>query len=312
VCDVTSNRFLEIRVNSSLESTGVLYLQVINVSSSSGGTVCRDGGAGCVPFSVFYTLDGSMPSASSSRLCSANGWRADECRSLWQSSMPIHFVGMVQLRAVVLRQGYHPDVCLEFGSDVSAYQVANSSIHPGSHTAGLGSPYSASVECNVAIEFRQSFATSNVTPPAPRVDIFPSFAGSPKEASDVNLTCTCTTALCCYHETFLQRSMPSSRGPWMRANGTGMLKVVLTSTSLVVGSPHQIQYRMCEAPVPATLGSTLCTPAGAWKVYQEGVPLEVSTRSFVTAFAISGQGVPGEEFTFQVPVCELILFCFSS
>ena len=201
------------------------------------------------PFLVFYTLDGSMPNASSTMLCSGNGWRADECFSTWRASMPVYFVEPVQLRAIVLRQGYHPDVCMAFGGDVSAYQVAGSTIYPGFHTAGMGSPYSATVGCNVAIEFSQAYAPYNITPSAPRVDMFPSFAGSRAEADAHGLICTCTTALRCYNETFLEESASSrgvsyssSRGSWLQSNGTGPNMVSLSSVSPVIGSPHLIRY----------------------------------------------------------------------
>ena len=248
VCEASSNRFLEIRVNSSAEANGIVFLSVHNVSNSSQGEICGHGGAGCVPFLIFYTLDGSMPNASSSMLCSGNGWRADECIGSWQASMPLYFVEPARLRAIVLRQGYHPDVCVAFGGDVSSYQVVNSTVYPGSHTAGMGSPYSASVECNVAIEFSQFLSPYNITPAAPRVDMFPSFTGSREEASAQGLLCRCLEALCCYNETLLQVSDPlaaasasSLRGPWMRANGTGPIMVSLSSASPVIGSPNLIR-----------------------------------------------------------------------
>ena len=52
----------------------------------------------------------------------------------------------------------------------------------------------------------------------------------------------------------------------------------------------------------------MCTPSGdpsLWPLYQN-IPIEVATRSFVSAFAITQLGVQGEMFTFQVPVRLLV------
>jgi hypothetical protein len=71
---------------------------------------------------VRYTLDGSEPTKgniNSSIAC--DGWRADECTEQWREGYTLRLYGSNMLRAVVLKQGYHEDACLEIGENVSAF-----------------------------------------------------------------------------------------------------------------------------------------------------------------------------------------------
>ena len=49
----------------------------------------------------------------------------------------------------VLRQGAHPDACVPYGSNLTQYKKTKSDLYSNADLAGLGSPFSASVECNV-------------------------------------------------------------------------------------------------------------------------------------------------------------------
>ena len=100
MCKASSNRFLEVHVNADLlHDTGMVNISILNTSSAV-PSVCGDGGVGCVPFSVFYTLDGSTPNGSSTILCHDDGWKDDECFRTWKSRMSILIPGAVHLRVL--------------------------------------------------------------------------------------------------------------------------------------------------------------------------------------------------------------------
>jgi len=162
---------LQVQIDSGLlNETGKVNVSIYNISSGQ-ASLCGDGGAGCEPFSVFYTLDGSVPNASSTIVCSKNLWRGDECQNAWKSTMSLQILGAVNLRVLVLRQGTHNDACVMFGQNLERYQINTSSVYAGAFTAGLGSPFSASVECNMGTEFSGFF---KYTPLAPTVVLYPS------------------------------------------------------------------------------------------------------------------------------------------
>jgi hypothetical protein len=313
MCDSSSSRYLELRVNSSLfNATGTVMISVYNKSNASIPHICGDGGAGCVPFSVFYTLDGSAPNHrldknSTQILCTGNSWKGDDCLLSWKSSMPLALSGIVHLRLLLLRQGEHPDACDTFGVNVTQYRNSASNVYAEAYTAGPGSPYSASVECNINIEWSSSFT---YLPPL-SVTISPTAAGP-------WLTCPCETMLCC------EQSV-SDTGSWMRLHGTGALNVSLGS--LANGVPIQnlsrvgtgrLRYKICEAPVPASppphVGIVNCQPSGdrdTWPIYEHNKPLQFTVRSFVTTFSefLTPLGkLTSNEFTFQVPVRHLVRF----
>ena len=322
-CEAQSNRFLEVRIDDSLlNDTGWVNVSVFNTSSgnSSDDDICGDGGAGCTPFSVFFTFDGSPPNASSPILCGwADIWREDQCLTSWRKQTPLLIPGAVLLRMVVLRQGYHPDACLPFGSNLTNYHIQGSSRYPGAFVAGQGSPYSASVECNVPSSFSRSYT---FTPPVPTVVMIPA-ASSP---INVMQSCSCKTKFCCYNNT-PDKQMQVISGAytqvdrvgdevWMQSDGTGRINITLSSPVVLknlrkIGSlPAQIRFQICEAPAPVFLGGTQCEPTGDpldWPIYSE--PLQVSTRSFITvhadylyAYSPPGLQMKSNAFTFQVPV----------
>jgi hypothetical protein len=100
--------YSQVRVDDShLNSTGWVNISIVNASNTGKETVCGDGGVGCVPFSVFFTLDGSTPNVSSPVLCS---WedisREDVCLQSWKSRMPLQIAGAVLLR-ILGNVGFH-------------------------------------------------------------------------------------------------------------------------------------------------------------------------------------------------------------
>jgi hypothetical protein len=128
-CERGSNRFLDVRIDDSfLNATGMVNVSVYNISSGN-ESACGEDGAGCVPFVIFYTLDGSVPTRNSAPACGAG-----VCTS--QASYSISIQGAVFLRALALRQGSHPDACVAFGDNVSMYQRAPGA-YPASHIAGI-------------------------------------------------------------------------------------------------------------------------------------------------------------------------------
>jgi hypothetical protein len=112
----------------SFNATGMVNVSVYNISSGN-GSACSESSARCVPFSVFYTLDGSIPTKYSTPACAT-----DVCTS--QPTYSILIQGAVHLRALALRQGSHPDACVAFGDNVSMYQLAPGA-YPASHIAGM-------------------------------------------------------------------------------------------------------------------------------------------------------------------------------
>jgi len=116
----------------------------------------------------------------------------------------------------------------------------------------------------------------NYTPPSPAVFMYPSF--------DETMLCTCNTELCCYD--FAYRNGLGAE-PWVRINGTGSIKIVLSSVDRRGGEGGvgggagagalQVRYKICEAPTPASPpGSTSCMSGGdltEWNLYHVGVPL---------------------------------------
>jgi hypothetical protein len=88
----------------SFNATGMVNVSVYNISSGN-GSACSESSARCVPFSVFYTLDGSIPTKYSTPACAT-----DVCTS--QPTYSILIQGAVHLRALALRQGSHPDACV--------------------------------------------------------------------------------------------------------------------------------------------------------------------------------------------------------
>ena len=322
-CEAQSNRFLEVRIDDSLlKDTGWVNVSVYNTSSgnSSDDDICGDGGAGCTPFSVFFTFDGSPPNASSPILCGwADIWREDQCLTSWRKQTPLLIPGAVLLRMVVLRQGYHPDACLPFGSNLTNYHVQGSSRYPGAFVAGQGSPYSASVECNVPSSFSRSYT---FTPPVPTVVMIPAASS----LVNVMQSCSCKTQFCCYNNTPDKQLQVISGAytqvdrvgdeVWMQSHGTGKINITLSSSVVLknlrkIGFlPAQIRFQICEAPAPVFLGETQCEPTGDpvnWPIYSE--PLQVSTRSFITVhadylyeYSPPGLQMRSNAFTFQVPV----------
>ena len=139
-CEQGSNRFLEVRMeyqvlqrysrigDSFFNATGMVNVSVYNISSGN-ESACSESSASCVPFSVFYTLDGSIPTKYSTPACATG-----VCTS--QSTYSILIQGAVHLRAMALRQGSHPDACVAFGDNVSMYQLAPGA-YPASHIAGM-------------------------------------------------------------------------------------------------------------------------------------------------------------------------------
>jgi len=114
--------------DSFFNATGMVNVSVYNISSRN-ESACSESSASCVPFSVFYTLDGSIPTKYSTPACATG-----VCTS--QSTYSILIQGAVHLRAVALRQGSHPDACVAFGDNVSMYQLAPGA-YPASHIAGM-------------------------------------------------------------------------------------------------------------------------------------------------------------------------------
>ena len=106
----------------------MVNVSVYNISSGN-ESACGEDGAGCVPFVIFYTLDGSVPTRNSAPACGAG-----VCTS--QASYSISIQGAVFLRALALRQGSHPDACVAFGDNVTMYQRAPGA-YPASHIAGI-------------------------------------------------------------------------------------------------------------------------------------------------------------------------------
>jgi hypothetical protein len=95
----------------------------------------------------------------------------------------------------------------------------------------------------------------------PIVTMYPSYAFGDKAKM-----CLCETRFCCYNHTRVDRPGPDT---WMRGNGTGSVRVVL-STAVVLAGSGQIRYRICEAPAPTYLGATQCEASGdplSWPIY---------------------------------------------
>lgn len=109
-----------------------MRISVTNTSTDP-PTLCGAGGAGCAPFLVHYTVDGSEPSAGAPLACA--GWREDECREQWDNHTLVVFGSMCGVvRAVAVRTGLHSDTCQPFGA---------------APAAGLP-PDSAALVCNAA------------------------------------------------------------------------------------------------------------------------------------------------------------------
>ena len=117
LCKATANRYLVLAVEGlgQVFSTKKVTLRVYNMSSGS-PVLCGARGVYCEPFNVHFTLDGSEVNLTSPLAC--HGWRADECASQWGTGFEVGVVGANLVRSLVLKQGFHEDLCLEYGETV--------------------------------------------------------------------------------------------------------------------------------------------------------------------------------------------------
>ena len=191
LCKTTSNRYLIVTLEgqSGVFESKSVTLRVYNTSSGS-SMLCGARGVYCEPFHVFYTLDGRTPNKTSASLA-CQGWRADLCAKQWGTGYEVKVLGSNLVRAVVLKQGFHEDVCAEYGEEVP--QDSNL----------------AAWSCNTPVQ--QVHQRIDAYPDVPSVELYARNASAKVNASDDAIAwtessgeaessgpfCPCSEAQCC-------------------------------------------------------------------------------------------------------------------
>ena len=104
-CDCSSSSTAMLQPALEVQGQGNSISVVISVWNVSNHPAVKCGGSDalCEPFSVFYTLDGSTPQASSFIACADGGWQGDRCMSTWQD-VTLRMWASVTLRVIVIKQ----------------------------------------------------------------------------------------------------------------------------------------------------------------------------------------------------------------
>ena len=248
-CASSSGIYLEADVDDDaalIASDKSVTLRVYNVSAA-GRQLCGSQGVSCVPFLVYFSVDGTEPSKNGSLAC--DGWRADKCQQQWGTGYQLRLSGGNLVRALALKQGYHVDACLEFGENVSSFPPESAARLCNSPTAPAG----------VLVQ---------VLPDLPTVLIYPKNASETTSKSCVCRHQDCCTAALGAGELEVALAQPT-------AQEATQLVHELRFSVCVPPAPTRLNGTTCAQPADLSL----------WSLYSE--PLVFPVRSLVSVFTFS-------------------------
>ena len=266
LCKNSSARFLEVAVNSTfLDNAKTVTLRVYNISTGF-RLLCGQRQVYCEPFVVHYTLDGTQPTQRSPIAC--DGWRADLCAAAWGNGYVLAVRGGNLLRAVVLKQGYHEDICLEYWQNVTSF--------PADFAAR---------ECNTPIQETNNLVNAYPDPLLVTITVL-----SPP--SNIHTNCSCSAAACCAHEL--------SPGP-LRVRFADVRDDSSEILYHFCQAPLPMDVHNGSACTP---GGNMTE----WPVYASALVFTTRSYVSVVARYNSSYGpsLYSEVFTFQVPVMNLV------